>query len=130
MSFRGCLNRGIRWGALLALLLATMAPSDAHALRHLRGDTMPWSQLCSATGGKRVVFDWQGDDPGSSPRAHTFEPCGLCALHHASWAPPAVAATLALRADLRAVAPIVRLPQALRSLAWSAALPRAPPHPA
>jgi hypothetical protein len=130
MLFRGSVNRSIRWGALLALLLATLAPSVAHALRHLRGDTMPWSQLCSATGAKRVVFDWQGDGSGSRPGAQPFEPCGFCALHHGSWAPPPAAAVVALRADLLALAPIVRLPQTHRSPAWPAALPRAPPQPA
>ena len=130
MSRHGRFNRSIHWAALLALMLATLAPGVAHALRHLRGETMPWSQLCSATGAKRVVFEWQSDDPGSSPRAHTFEPCLFCALHHGGWAPPPVAAAIVLRADQQAFAPVARMPQAHRSLAWPAALPRAPPRPA
>jgi hypothetical protein len=121
------LNRATRWAALLALVLATLAPGIAHALRHARGDTLPWSELCSATGGKRVLFDSQTGVPGSPPHAHAFEQCTLCALHLGSWAPPPVAATHALRSDLRTTAPVV--PPVLQQprLAWLAAQPRAPP---
>jgi hypothetical protein len=127
MSRRGRLNRSVRWAALLALLLATLAPSVAHALRHLRGETMPWSQLCSATGGKRVVFGWEDKERGSGVRTHAFESCGLCALHSGGWAPTPAAASVALRIDLRGSAPTGRPSPAWRQLPWSAALPRAPP---
>ncbi|HET7524421.1 MAG TPA: DUF2946 family protein, partial [Burkholderiaceae bacterium] len=86
------LNRSTRWATLLALLLATLAPSVAHALRHVRGETMPWSVLCSATGGKLVLFESQAGEPGSAPHAHAFEKCAFCALHQGGWAPPAAAA--------------------------------------
>jgi hypothetical protein len=111
-------------------MLATLAPSVAHALRHLRGETMPWSQLCSASGTKRVVFEWQGDAQGSSPGAHAFEPCGFCTLHHDGWAPPPDAAAVAPRAELQALAPTARLVRVHASLVWFPAQPRAPPHQA
>ena len=65
-------DRWVRWATLLALALATLAPGVSHALRHLRGDTMPWSLLCSATGTKRVVFDAPTGDAGSVTPAHAF----------------------------------------------------------
>ena len=128
MSRTGRLHHGIRWAALLAFVLATLAPGIAHALRHARGDTLPWSQLCSATGGKRVLFESQAGEPGSAPHAHAFEQCAFCALHQGGWAPPPTAAANALRSDLRAAA---ALPQhaalARPRLVWLAAQPRAPP---
>ncbi len=122
------MNRSVRWAALLALLLATLAPGVAHALRHLRGETMPWSQLCSATGAKRVVFEWRADDTGSSPRAHTFEEhCAACLLHPGDGCAPPPAAHIVLRNDLASALPSLR-PLEPRSLsAWYRAPPRAPP---
>jgi DUF2946 family protein len=128
MSHQGRLNRSLRWTALLALLLATLAPGVAHALRHLRGETMPWSQLCSATGAKRVVFEWRADDTGSTPRVHTFEEhCAACLLHAGDAATPPAAAGFVVRNDLRSALPAPR-PLEPRSLsAWYRAPPRAPP---
>jgi hypothetical protein len=120
-------DRRLHWGLLLALVLATLAPSVAHALRHLRGDTMPWSQLCSATGGKRVVFASQAGDPGSTPRAHAFEHCSFCALLDGPWAPPPSAGAIAPRAGPFAIAPAPHPLRAPGPLAWRLAQPRAPP---
>ena len=119
-------DRQVRQYVLLALLLATLAPSVAHALRLLRGESMPWSQLCSATGSKRVVFDWQADGQ-PSPRAHDSEQCAGCLLHQAGSAPPPVAATLALRADLQTSRPAPRSAAPRPSPAWHPAQARAPP---
>jgi DUF2946 family protein len=117
--------RCVHWGVLLALLLATLAPSVAYALRHLRGDTMPWSHLCSATGGKRLIFEPSDTDP-QLKRSHA-DLCAYCALHHDGAAPAPVSALPALRDDL--AAPL--LWHALRALRptpeWPHAQPRAPP---
>ena len=120
-------NRATRWTALLAFVLATLAPGVAHALRHSRGDMLPWSQLCSATGNKRVLLEAQAGEPGSAPHAHAFEHCVFCALHQGGSAPPPAPAGHALRCDLRAAAPHAQtLPQWPR-LAWLGGQPRAPP---
>ena len=122
------IDRWLRWATLLALALATLAPGVSHAMRHLRGDTMPWSQLCSATGSKRVVFEVPTGTDGSITPAHAFEQCTYCALHHDGLLPVALIATPALRADLAHVVPA---PSSLRALrpqpAWRLALSRAPP---
>jgi len=128
MSSLGRLSRSIRWAALLALMLATLAPGVAHALRHLRGETMPWSQLCSATGSKRLVFEWQADDTGSSPRAHTFEQhCAACLLHQGDGAAPPIAAGIVLRNELGSALPALRALEPRPPSPWYRAPPRAPP---
>jgi Protein of unknown function (DUF2946) len=126
MSRSRCIDRCIRWTALVALLLATLAPSVAHALRHARGETMPWSQLCSATGSKRIVLEMPAD---GSPLAHghAFDHCLFCALHHNGSAPPAIDADLPLRADLASAAPPLWLPVPRPLQAWHRAQARAPP---
>jgi hypothetical protein len=126
MSCRRWIHRCIRWTTLWALAIATLAPSIAHALHHARRDVIPWSQLCSATGNKRVVFEQTGD-PGSTAREHTFEQCSACALHHGGWAPPPEASAFTLRTDLRALAATPRSLPTQRSIAWLLAHSRAPP---
>ena len=120
-------DRCIRWTTLWALALATLAPSVAHDLRHLRGEAMPWSQLCSATGSKRVVFEWQASGDESTPRAHAFEQCASCALHHDGSAPPAAPDVVVLRADLGHAVPLLLLHAPRPQHAWRTAQPRAPP---
>jgi len=120
-------DRCIRWATLWALLLATLAPGVAHALRQLRGETMPWAQLCSATGSKRVVFGWEAGDGESSPSTHAFEHCISCALHHDGSAPPVALDLLVLRADLAHAVPLLLLHAPRPQHAWRSAQPRAPP---
>jgi Protein of unknown function (DUF2946) len=125
MSHR--LLRRIQWVALLALLLATLAPSVAHALRHARGERMPWSTLCSATGAKRIVFEQSAGDPTAAAATHALDRCAYCALHHDGFAPMPAAALPPLRSDLATVT----LPSVARAVpphsAWPAAPPRGPP---
>lgn len=120
-------DRAARWVTLLALLLATLAPGVAHALRHARGDVLPWSVLCSASGGKRVVLQQPADGGSPLQPAHAFEHCACCALHlDASLPAPAVIAA-PLRADLaHSQASVVQAAPAA-VLRWHAALARAPP---
>jgi Protein of unknown function (DUF2946) len=127
MSRMRSVDRWARWVALLALMLATLAPSIAHALHHARGATIPWSQLCSATGNKRAVFEQSLDGSGSTLQTDAFEHCPFCALHLGGWAPPPTAPALALRADLRAAATPARPQPQRRRFAWLAAPSRAPP---
>lgn len=126
MSRSRYLDRCIRWTTLLALLLATLVPGVAHALRHVRGETMPWSQLCSATGAKRIVLEMPAS---GSPLAqdHAFDHCVYCTLHHDGAAPSTTGAGLVLRGDLAMAAPMP-LQQAKRPwFAWHHAPARAPP---
>jgi hypothetical protein len=119
------LNRSTRWATLLALLLATLAPSVAHALRHVRGETMPWSVLCSASGGMRRIQ--MPGDPAPGQAQHAFDHCASCVLHVPAAPPPPAPADLHARSDLAHTvpAPLQPAPRALHT--WVSAQPRAPP---
>jgi len=127
MSRTRPLHTWLRRATLLALLLATLAPGVSHALRHLRGDTMPWSLLCSATGAKRLVFEAPAGDDGSIVRTHVFEQCTYCALHHDSPAPTPALSAPAVRADLAHALPVPVLQAPRPQAAWRLAQSRAPP---
>jgi len=126
MSRTSWLHRSARWAALLAIALATLAPSVAHALRHARGEMLPWSLLCSATGSMRVITALDDDGNPVEPGLKPFEPCAYCAWHHDGVAPPAAAALPLAQATAGQETPRAshapRLP-----LAWRGAQPRAPP---
>jgi Protein of unknown function (DUF2946) len=127
MSRTGRLHLSARWIALLAFALATLAPSMAHALRHARGETMPWSLLCSATGSMRVITALDDDGNSVDPGVHPFEPCPCCTLHHDGAAPPAAAAQFIAEAIAGLPLP-ARVSNAARpQLVWSGVQPRAPP---
>jgi hypothetical protein len=116
-------HRPIRWATLLALVLATLAPSVAHALRHARGEWLPLSVICSATGSRRVQLP--GQEPGH--KAHTFEHCAACAVQ-CGMAPPApLAAGTALRNDLAHAQPHAAPTAAPAPQPNRQALARAPP---
>lgn len=117
--------RWIRWATLCALLTATLAPAAAQALRHWRGDAMPWSPVCSASGGMRRV-QWSGDAAPGQP-AHAFVHCAACALHLDSAAPPLAPAASRLRRDLAHARPTPHGHAPFASAAWRDAQPRAPP---
>ncbi len=124
MSRPTWLNRCTRWTTLVALMLATLAPGIAHALRHERGQALPWQKICTATGAMRVIAV---DDNGAPAQAHAFEQCLTCLLHHGASAPPPVWPALALvEPALATEAPL--LPHTPRAPhVWPAAQPRAPP---
>jgi hypothetical protein len=126
MLHRQTLDRGARWLTLLALLLATLAPGVSHALRHARGEVMPWSQLCSAGGGKRIVFEQPADGGSPLQQAHAFEHCTYCAVHHDASMPGANPAPV-LRTELSHAEAGVATPAPHASPARHGALARAPP---
>jgi hypothetical protein len=120
------LNRCTRWTTLVALVLATLAPGIAHALRHTRGEATPWQQICSATGAMRTLVL---DADGAPVQAHAFERCLTCLLHHDVAPPPAqpLASTVEAAPSLLP-APRQHAPRPL--VTWRSAQPRAPPLPA
>jgi len=124
MSRPTWLNRCTRWTTLVALVLATLAPGIAHALRHERGQAVPWQEICTATGAMRVIAV---DDNGAPAQAHAFEQCLTCLLHHGASAPPPVWPALALVEPALAAEPPLFLRAPRTPYAWRAAQPRAPP---
>lgn len=127
MSRLTWLNRCTRWTALVALVLATLAPSVAHALRHVRGEMLPWSQICTTTGAMRQVIVTGDDGVPSESRAHAFEQCVYCALQHGNAAPPPSSALPIEPGRLAQPVPALVLHAPRPLFAWSAAQPRAPP---
>src|SRR5262245_4360513 len=119
------LDRRVGWATLLAVLLATLAPGAAHALRHLRGDAMPWAVLCSANGGMRRIQLPDGPEPGQLQ--HAYEHCAACVLQLLAAPPPNAPATAVARVDLTQAAPMQPLRSADTRHAWTSAQPRAPP---
>jgi len=119
------LNRSIRWGTLIALVLATLAPGMAHALRQLRGDALPWAEICSASGGMRRLQLPDSPEPGQVQ--HAFEHCTACVMPAPAAPPPPATANVDARADLAHTVPaaLLRAPRTLH--AWASAQPRAPP---
>jgi Protein of unknown function (DUF2946) len=124
MARRTWLDCCTRWTTLVALVLATLAPSVAHALRAERGPVLSWQRICSATGAMRVV---PVDDNGAPMRAHAFEQCLTCLLHHGAAAPPPMPPRpLAVEAAALTLPPLLRQTPPPRA-DWRVAQPRAPP---
>jgi len=119
------LDRWVRWITLAALTLATLAPGVSHALRQMRGETLPWAQICSAIGGMRRLQLPDGPVPGQVQ--HAFEHCTACVLHVPAAPPPPAAAATVARSDLAYAVPAApqQAPRTLRT--WVSAQPRAPP---
>jgi hypothetical protein len=118
------LNRCTRWTTLVALVLATLAPGIAHALRHERGQALPWQEICTATGAMRNVV--VGDD-GAPAQAHAFEHCLTCLLHHGASAPPSAPLALPAAPTVVEAVPALFLHAPRPLFAWRSAQPRAPP---
>ena len=124
MARRTWLHCCTRWTTLVALVLATLAPSIAHALRAERGPVVSWQRICSATGAMRVV---PVDDRGAPVRSHAFEQCLTCLLHHGASAPPPALRALPAVAPAVVTGPPLSQPVPLLLALWRVAQPRAPP---
>ncbi|MEI2678917.1 MAG: DUF2946 domain-containing protein [Burkholderiaceae bacterium] len=125
MPYRRLTRRFACWMAVLAVLMAALAPAISHALG-TTGATS-WTEVCTAQGSRWVQEDGaRGGDPAPGAQ-HAFEHCPYCSFHsHEVGIPPAP-----LRA-LPASEPAPAVPQAFlaapRTLhAWLSAQPRAPP---
>jgi hypothetical protein len=123
------INRCTRWSTLVALVLATLVPSLAHALRHARGEALPFGEICTSTGTMRVIALNSNDSDGApaSSQAHAFEQCLTCALHHGASAPPPALPSVASVQTAAPALPALFLHAPRPLFVWSAAQPRAPP---
>ena len=124
MSWQTWMVLCTRWGTLIALVIATLAPSIAHALRHERGQFVPWQEICTSTGTMRLLAL---DDQGQPAKAHAYEQCLTCLAHHdVSAPPPAPVAVSQSTTEARFVARLfLHAPRTLHT--WAVAQPRAPP---
>lgn len=116
----------VSWIAILAILMASLAPAISHAV----GTSSPtsWTDICTSTGAKRVSVDGDAAGKRSIPgAAHLLEHCPSCSLHGDTLGmPPAPAATMTI-VLMPAEVPAAFL-HAERTLGvWASAQPRAPP---
>ena len=116
----------VSWIAILAVLMASLAPTISHAV----GTSSPtsWADICTSTGAKRVSVDGDAAGKSSIPgAAHLLEHCPSCSLHADTLGmPPAPAATITV-VLMPAEVPAAFL-HAERTLdVWASAQPRAPP---
>ena len=116
----------IWWIAIVAVLMAALAPSISHAI----GLTMPpsWTEICSTVGTKRVPVDGDFAPKSHSPGAmNHLEHCPYCSLHLDAGALPPVPSELPLPLVLAHEVPAAFL-HADRTLSvWASAQARAPP---
>ena len=116
------------WIGCLAILIAAVAPTIAHALH--RGARLSWVEVCSALGPKLVKVDASADPSAPAPiQERQAEHCAYCSLHASSilLPPQVIVATLLLvllfevsRISLSGTGP---------RYAWAAPQSRAPPSP-
>ncbi len=109
------------WFAVVALLVAALAPALSHAVSARAAISA--SDVC------RVDDSVRGDaTPAPHGGAHPFEHCPYCTLHADGVAlPPAAPAGSTLRLDLGDGLPVAFLAAPRTLHAWVSAQPRAPP---
>jgi hypothetical protein len=126
MRFRRTTRVLTSWMAVLAILMAALAPSISHALESKNGPS--WVEICTSVGAKWVNAGGDaGDEAPSFPGAHPQEHCPYCSLHVNAIAipaaPVAVFPVLLPAGDF----PIAFLAAPRTLHAWVSAQPRAPP---
>lgn len=114
------------WVAILAVLMAALAPAVSHALGTRSASS--WVEICTAQGATWVQPAALADDDSSAPAAaHTLDHCPYCSIHADTiGVPPASSGHLPDTA--LAHAPPAAFLAAPRTLhAWRSAQPRGPP---
>lgn len=112
------------WIAILAVLMASLAPSVSHALGLSNGAS--WIEVCTAQGSKWQQSD--SDDSRSAPAAaHVLEHCPYCSIHAPALGLPPVPEVVPLSLDLKDEFPLAFLAAPRTLHAWVSAQPRAPP---
>lgn len=112
------------WIAVLAILLASLAPTLGHALASGMGSN--WVEICTTQGSKWIAPDEDGSErtPAS---AHVLDHCPYCSLHAPTLGVPPVANLTHLPLRLAHEVPRAFLAAPRTLHAWVSAHPRAPP---
>lgn len=114
------------WVAILAILMAALAPSVSHALA--AHGSVAWIEVCSALGSKWVRADAPEREPASgSSGVQALEHCPYCTLQDHAPALPASRSNenLCAAPGLDPLAARIAAPQT--AAVWHRAQPRAPP---
>ncbi|MEQ1684931.1 MAG: DUF2946 domain-containing protein [Burkholderiaceae bacterium] len=113
------------WIAVLAILMAALAPSLSHALGAKNGASL--IEVCTSLGAKWVQPDGSStEQTPASGNVHPFEHCPCCSLHADAIATPAAPVVLPLMTP-PALLPAAFLAAPRTLYAWVTAQPRAPP---
>lgn len=110
--------------ALLAMLLAVLAPTISRMALSGEGDGLVWTELCTGNGVEYVLLD---DASGEHGHSHTLDHCPYCTLAgHTPVLASAGVTPFSVRLPAEAVPPaFLFAPRPL--FAWSAQRSRAPP---
>jgi hypothetical protein len=124
------LHRTVRvltsWLAVLAILMAGLAPSILHALGSRIGSSEV--EICTSVGAKWVYVGGNASDETPAPSGtHSFDHCPYCSLHANAIAIPASPAATLPAPPLAHDLPIAFLAAPRTLAAWVSAQPRAPP---
>jgi hypothetical protein len=125
MRFR-CTTRTLTpWIAVLAILMAALAPAISHAL--MSGTKASWVEVCTSAGARWVNVAGDADEQPTPAGAHALDHCPYCSLHvDAVDVPVGPAPTVG--AALPSHAPAVARQASPRPRhAWASARSRAPP---
>lgn len=109
---------------MLAILLASLAPTLSHALASGSGSN--WIEVCTIQGSKWVAADEDGSERAPAS-AHTFDHCPYCSLHAPTLGLPPVAGLILLPPHRAHELPTAFLAAPRTLHAWVSAQPRAPP---
>lgn len=112
------------WIAVLAILLASLAPALSHALATSTGTS--WVEICTTQGSKWIQAGEDGSER-SPASAHVLDHCPCCSLHAPTLGlPPAtLLGQLPLQLSHEVPRAFLFAPRTLH--AWLSAQPRAPP---
>ncbi len=125
-AFRAHLQRAA-WIALLAMLMAALAPAVSQLLQ--RSTSAAWVEICRAGGGTAwvAVADLQGEQTPTKGQPHLLDHCPYCSLqaHALPLLPALPAVTAAPLPGFREPAAFLHAPHTAH--AWRPAQSRAPP---
>jgi hypothetical protein len=125
MPFRRVTRRFASWIAVLAVLMASLAPAISHALA--TDGSKAWIEVCTAQGSKWLQGDGApGEDPAPGA-GHALEHCPYCKLHPNVLGVPPTPPTALLASGPASAAPRALLAAPHTRQAWASAQPRAPP---
>lgn len=124
MAARPTLRPIALWLTLLAMVMATLAPSLARATAFAQGKASSWTEVCSAT----TVRSNSGSDtaPSGTQAAESID-CPYCLLTGDPFIPPAFDNGAHLRQDLSSAVPDAAGTLAHEPRAWTPLQARAPP---
>ena len=113
--------------ALLAMLLAALAPTLTHALAAANDQHLRWTAVCTADGARLVPVPTDADGVPQAPKPHQAGHCPFCSPHAPDAAPPPAPVSVVPVAFESDPVPVLLLLAPRPHFAWAAAQPRAPP---